>query len=127
MSQQAWAIVGKIKQVDEILCQNPALQQRIREVHPEVSFYVLAGDRPMQYSKKSRAGRAERRNLLEPIFGQALRDALAKTGNLDAAEDDILDAVAVLWSARRIADGVLRSISPATQLDSCGLTMEIVV
>lgn len=81
----------------------------------------------MQHSKKHRAGRDERRKLLEPIFGQALHDALAKPSNLGSAEDDILDAFVALWTAERIVSGVARSIPSMSEADSCGLSMEIVV
>src|SRR5260221_3492892 len=110
MSRQAWAIVEKVVQVDKVLCYEQTLQCRVREVHAEVSFYCLAGKRAMQYSKKSLAGHNERRRLLEPIFGQALNDALAKKSSLGSAQDDILDAFVALWTAERIVLGLAQSI-----------------
>src|SRR6266567_2496156 len=38
MSAQAWAIVKKVNQVDQALASTPALQMRVREVHPELCF-----------------------------------------------------------------------------------------
>jgi len=56
MSKQAWAIVSKIRCVDREMAGSPTMQSRIREVHPEVSFWAWTS-RPMRYRKTSRAGR----------------------------------------------------------------------
>jgi len=125
LSRQAWAITRKIGEVDDMLRHDSELSARVREVHPEVSFYFLAGERPMQYSKKKRVGREERRKLLEPLFGERLRAALAERNRRDSAEDDVLDAFVALWTAERIATGVARTIPSAPQQDKFGLRMEI--
>ncbi len=67
ISRQTWAIVDKIKQVDDLLRTRPALREVVREVHPEVCFRELAG-RPMDYSKKKREGQDERRRALRQCF-----------------------------------------------------------
>jgi predicted RNase H-like nuclease len=125
MSQQAWAIVRRVHEVDEILRQDPELCTRVREVHPEVSF-CLRADHPLRHSKKSREGREERRELLEPVFGQWLRDALAERSQLASTEDDVLDAFVALWTAERIVTGASQTIPPRPPSDSFGLRMEIV-
>lgn len=54
ISQQTYAIIPKINEVDRWM--TPNMQARVREVHPEVSFCVAAGG-PLLHSKKpSRAG-----------------------------------------------------------------------
>jgi len=126
LSLQAWAIVPKIQEVDALLCQDSELRARVREVHPEVSFYFLAGKRPLQHGKKSRIGREERRKLLEPVFGQWLQAALTERGRLASTEDDVLDAFVALWTAERIASGVSQTIPSAPPRDTFGLLMEIV-
>jgi len=126
LSRQAWEIVYKIREVDELLRQTLKLQSMFREVHPEVSFFFLAGGQPMRHSKKKRAGKEERRKLLEPIFGHWLHSALAERRDLACNEDDILDAFAALWTAERIASGISQTIPTAPQKDSFGLCMEIV-
>jgi len=40
----------------------------VREIHPEVSFWALAGGKPAKYNKKTLAGRNERIVLLSAIF-----------------------------------------------------------
>jgi len=126
LSRQAWAIVPKIREVDQVLCQDLKLQSLVREVHPEVSFFFLAGGRPMRHSKKSREGKEERRKLLEPMFGHWLQTALAERRSLASNEDDILDAFVALWTAERIASGVSQTIPVMPPKDSFGLRMEIV-
>lgn len=127
MSIQAWGIVPKIREVDAILGRDARLQARVHEVHPEVSFCFLGGQqqRP-QFSKKKREGREERIRLLEPVFGQAVRQALATKRELASQEDDILDAFVALWTAGRILSGSARTLPAEPAKDSRGLRMEIV-
>ena len=105
MSRQAWAIVPKVRDIDELLRQDSELRARVREVHPEVSFYFLNNERPLPHGKKCKIGREERRKLLEPKFGQCLQAALKERRNLASTEDDVLDAFVALWTAERILYG----------------------
>lgn len=125
LSLQTWGIVSKIRQVDEILRQDRGLRSLFYEVHPEVSFYFMAGGRSMKNGKKSTAGSEERRNLLTALYGTRVRAALAARKMLASAEDDILDAFAALWTAERIAAGKSRTLPAIVSHDSCGLLMEI--
>lgn len=127
LSRQLWNIVPKIREVDAALRAEPALQATIHEVHPEVSFYALAGERPMAHNKKARAGRDERLAVLEAVFGRLPASALGDRRALGSHTDDILDAFAVLWTAERIAAGTARTIPATPPTDSRGLRMEIVV
>jgi predicted RNase H-like nuclease len=131
MSLQAWAIVPKIREVDDLLRADPSLQARVqarvREVHPEVCFYYLAEGRPMRHSKKRRAGREERRALLEQQSGPCVELALAEARALRSGKDDMLDAFAALWTAERIARGLSVTLPASPPTDSFGLRMVIVV
>jgi predicted RNase H-like nuclease len=81
------------------------------EVHPELSFTVMAGA-PLPDGKHTRAGLAVRRELLAGE-GIALPPRVA-----GAARDDLVDAAAVAWSARRIAAGRAAVLtSPAQRAD----------
>jgi len=126
MSIQAWGILAKIRDVDHVLAADPGLQERIHEVHPEVCFRFMGEQRSPQFSKKTAAGRGERLALLEPLFGPAPVAALAEKSLLAGQPDDILDAFAALWTARRIASGTARCLPAHPELDSAGLRMEIV-
>jgi len=125
MSQQAWHIIPKIRAVDSLLRRDPALQQKIREVHPEVCFRTLAG-RHLMHAKKTTQGREERIQLLEPWFGDYLSSALAERRELGCALDDLLDAFVACWTAERIYSGRAKVRPPEPPRDSAGIRMEIV-
>jgi predicted RNase H-like nuclease len=116
LSAQAWGLRGKLLEAD-------GFRRRAacppREVHPELSFAALAGA-PLADSKHSPAGRARRRALLADA-GIALPASLP-----GAAEDDLLDAAAVAWSARRIAAGTARVLpDPPAQRGDDGCEIAI--
>jgi predicted RNase H-like nuclease len=77
----------------------------------ELSFAAMAGA-PLPDSKHTPAGLAARRDLLARA-GITLPVKIA-----GAAEDDLLDAAAVAWSARRIAAGTAVTLAnPGQQAD----------
>lgn len=130
LSRQSFHLLPRIADVDRRLRVSPDLASRVREVHPEVAFALLRGA-PIVEPKRSRAGRALRAASVEDLWPGALeaaRRALRGAGRW--AEDDLLDAFAVLWSARRLATGHARFFparvggEPAER-DACGLAMEI--
>ena len=84
------------------------------EVHPEVSFRDMAG-RPMSFHKSLQAGVAERLVLLRCHFPNIV-DSTVRTrvcGPPHPGLDDVLDAVAAAWTARRLIHG------KATPLGGC--------
>jgi predicted RNase H-like nuclease len=99
ISAQAYALRGKILEVEAVAISDG----RVFEGHPEVSFWALAGGRPMQHPKKSWNGQVERRRLLEEA-GIVLPDHLpGSVGQIPA--DDVLDAAVMAWTARQLAEG----------------------
>ena len=112
LSQQSFAIAGKILEVERVA----ALDERVHEVHPEVSFQALAGH-PLAASKRQWNGQTERRALLAGV-GIRIPDALDEVGT--AAADDILDAAVAAWSAGRIAAGEAVSLPSPPELDDDG-------
>lgn len=122
---QCWHIIPKIREVDDCLRESAARRARTREVHPEVSFMLLAG-RPMRYPKRTLSGRLERLALLEPLFGDTVSRAIGDRKALDAKPDDILDAFIALWSAMRITDQTSIGLPRGRlQVDREGIRMEI--
>jgi predicted RNase H-like nuclease len=110
MSIQAWGLRGKLLEADAF--RRAAAAPPLFEVHPELSFAALAGGTPLADSKHTRAGLAARRTLLAQA-GIALPPRVP-----GAAEDDLLDAAAVAWSARRVAAGAAVTLSdPAQRAD----------
>lgn len=118
MTLQSLNILAKVAEVDTAI--DPALQQRVHEVHPELAFVALAGGIPLHHSKRRAAGRAERRDLLDrhripvPVLPRG------------AAVDDLLDACAAGWSAGRIERHVAERVpDDGPRFDTRGLRMEI--
>jgi predicted RNase H-like nuclease len=90
-SAQGWALRTAILDVARI--DDP----RVREVHPEVSFAVLAGA-PLAFAKRTWNGQHERLTLLR-------RAGITIAKRLDAGlvpVDDVLDAAVAAWTATRI-------------------------
>ncbi|HXF66508.1 MAG TPA: DUF429 domain-containing protein [Burkholderiales bacterium] len=122
---QIWNIVPKIREWDEVLRANRALAGRVFEAHPEISFWALGGFRPMRHGKKTAAGRQQRHRLIGRAFGNAVPQARWRPGRDGVAVDDLLDALAALWTARRIANGEARSLPASPTYDAAGLPMAI--
>jgi predicted RNase H-like nuclease len=93
ISRQAFALRARILEVEPIA----TLDERVIEVHPEVSFRELAG-RPLRHSKHTPEGLDERRALLR----KAGLDAPPVRG---VAEEHLLDALVAAWTAARYARG----------------------
>jgi len=123
LSKQGFFIMRKIHEVDQVM--TPELQQRVREIHPELSFWALAGGKPAEHNKKTLAGRNERIVLLSQIFSD-LQCFLAQARQPNkVAADDILDAVAAAWTAGQAVIGKARTLPENPEFDSRGLKMEI--
>lgn len=120
LSKQAYGILPKIAEVDRAL--KPSVQTRVHEAHPELAFAEMNGGVPLSRGKREGSGQLERSELLR-------REGLDVTHDLKGADgaalDDVLDAVALSWSARRIADGRGQRVPDRPPKDSRGLRMEI--
>jgi predicted RNase H-like nuclease len=97
LSQQAWGIAPKIKQVDDAI--TPDCQQWAFEVHPEICFWALNQHRPMTHNKKTKEGATERIAVLRPVFPQIEQHLANRPTRVEA--DDLLDAAAAAWTALR--------------------------
>ena len=125
ISAQSFAICRKVAEVNWAMAW--VQQDRVFEIHPEVSFWALAGGQPMQYRKKLPAGFDERHDHLEraleiPIWSRAEAQGLPGS----ATADDVLDAVVAAWTARRKAEGTAERFPNCPPVDRRGLRMEIV-
>jgi len=101
ISQQAFGIGRKIKQVDDAM--TPDCQHLAFEVHPEVCFWALNQGRPMVHNKKTVEGLAERLALLSPVFPEIQHHLGTRPSGVD--KDDLLDAAAAAWTALRLHRG----------------------
>jgi predicted RNase H-like nuclease len=112
LSVQAYRLGPKVLDVDAFVRRGMHV---VIEVHPELSFARMAGA-PLLVGKKTWAGSQRRRELLaeQGVVVERLGDA--GEAGLHAAPDDLLDAAAVAWTARRYADGLAEPLPAEPEL-----------
>jgi predicted RNase H-like nuclease len=115
LSIQAWNIVPKIREVDDLL---RTYRPAFFECHPEVSFARMCGA-PIQESKKSAAGATIRSDLLHREFGARPERPMG------CGADDYVDAWACLWTARRWLARTAIVLPDAAEFDDEGVAMQI--
>jgi len=93
LSQQAWRLVPKMAEVDDLAAGGVLLT----EVHPELAFTTVAGE-PLP-RKRSWPGMMVRQRLLD-VLGVVLPERFV--GDTAAAPDDVVDAAICAW----VADGL---------------------
>jgi predicted RNase H-like nuclease len=127
LSQQAFSITPKIKEVDDFL-RNSHYNLSIREVHPELCFWALNGRRALATKKKRSDGFEQRLELLSRFVPDAcklVREALDAFPRKEVARDDVVDALVALLVACT-SDAALQTVPASPPFDSEGLPMEIV-
>lgn len=140
---QAFGLFPKVREVDTLLRAEPRYQGQVYEAHPEVTFAAMNDGLGMAHSKKRSAGRKERLAVIERCLGPEAvalyEDACGKrrsangSGNQkgsdfspqDVGRDDLIDALALVWAARRIATGQHRMLPESEERDPMGLRMNI--
>jgi len=128
ISRQLFMIAPKIREVDNTLRSNAALAAQVHEVHPELAFWRLNGERALDQPKKVKSrpyepGLALRRSLLiREGLPRAITEAKPPQG---AGTDDLIDALACAAIARRIHAGTARPFPDPAPHDSYGLPMAI--
>jgi predicted RNase H-like nuclease len=102
----------------------PYRQRTVYEVTSELSFFQLNEDTPLRWSKRSEAGREERRALLAKKIpgGEGIFDAKLPR----VPYSHMLDVAAFMWTARRIFARAGIRIPADPVWDEEGLRMEIV-
>ena len=124
VSRQLFGIAPKICELDAFL-RGPSPRAPLYEVHPEVAFWRLNGERALAEPKKRKGQPYEpslalRRALLA---GEGLKTQAAPPKG--AAADDVLDAIACAAIARRIGLGVARPFPDPPLRDAFGLPIAI--
>ena len=118
----------KIKEVDTALHNDSEGIWRVYEVHPELAFWRLNGERSLAEPKKVKGtcyppGLALRRRLLIAAdFPMSVVEATPPKG---ASVDDMLDALACAAIARRIHAGHARPFPDPPGRDTFGLPIAI--
>jgi predicted RNase H-like nuclease len=126
LSKQTFAILERIRDVDTALRADAALRTRVREIHPELCFFHMNGQVPVVPPKRTPEGFRIRRDLVEGHFGPVFEPLRRAVPSSAAADDDILDAVAALWTAERIVEGRAITIPAHPPRDQHGLAMQMV-
>jgi predicted RNase H-like nuclease len=130
LSLQAFHLLPRIRDVERLLRERPELRGRVREGHPEVAFALWAGA-PIAAPKRSADGRALRAAGVDAVWPDARERARRRLRGVGRyGPDDLLDAFALLWTARRWAAGRARTFPPRVEgrpadRDVHGLAMEI--
>ncbi len=124
ISQQSFWIGPKILEVDKVMTR--ALERRVYEAHPEVSFTAMNDGCAMPNRKGTREGRAERWRVLRRIFSDlpktpVLPQELGRNCDLE----DYVDALACAWTALAIKDGDATRLPARPKRDQTGLRMAI--
>ena len=126
LSKQTFYLIPKLRALAARM--TPARQERVREVHPELAFYAMNGDVSVDASKHSDDGRAARANLLEGDGFPDVRAAIDALSGDGVGPDDVLDAHAACWTARRLHEGTAERCPPRDEpapRNDRGLRMEI--
>ncbi|MGL4291880.1 MAG: DUF429 domain-containing protein [Phreatobacter sp.] len=127
VSKQAFFLFSKIREIDQLMRADPALGRRVFEVHPELAFWRLNGERAVALPKKVRSaahqpGLALRREILMSHgFPRGFLDKAPR----GAGADDLLDACVNALIARRLHAGTARPFPDPPLSDAFGLTMAI--
>jgi predicted RNase H-like nuclease len=128
VSKQLFNIAPKIREVDEALRTVQDAPSRVFEVHPEVAFWRLNGERALTEPKKVKSrpyepGLVLRGKLLIAAGFPAEAVNAAPPGG--AATDDLLDALACAAVARRVHAGIAQPFPNPPPRDAHGLPMAI--
>ncbi len=128
IAKQTYHLFPKIREIDAVI--SPELQSRIHEVHPEVVFWVMNGHKPVTLAKKIRSqnqspGLILRRELLRKVGFPIDELPVSNYRKSDVGEDDLIDACACAWSARRIHEGKAITFPEHPPRDPRGLSMSI--
>lgn len=122
MGAVTWGLLRRFAEVDQEMA--PYRQRTIFEVQPELSFYQLNEDRPMQFSKRSHIGMEERKALLKGRIQGMERIVDADIPKVKPWQ--LIDAAVCLWTTRRIASRAMTRIPEDPEWDETGLRMELV-
>jgi len=127
-AKQGFYILDKVAEIDAFLRAHKDHASRMFETHPELAFVMMNGGKPLELPKKvkSRAyppGLDLRRALLVRAGIDA--NIVAMNAPKGAGDDDLIDALACLVTARRLFRGVARSYPSDPPRDEHGLPMAI--
>lgn len=122
LNRVVWGQIKHIREVRDVVQSH--IQRNVYEVHPELSFHQLNGDRSLTYGKRSPEGIKERERVLVARM-QNVATRVEADPPRGANRVNVLDAYAALWTARRIAARAAVRLPEHPEWNSDGLRMEI--
>jgi predicted RNase H-like nuclease len=102
----------------------PYHQRRVYSGHPELTFRLLNEDRPLRTSPWWPEGQAERIALIGSRV-PGLADLVADPPP-GVRPDRLVDAAAMLWSARRLGARVMARLPESPTWDAAGIRTELI-
>jgi predicted RNase H-like nuclease len=99
-------------------------QRNVWEVNPELAFTQMNDGKPLGFGRRSQLGRRLRRELLLASLPGSDRVLAGRPRGLP--EEKLLDALADLWTARRIAARAITRMADNPTWDGEGVRMDIV-
>ena len=126
VSIQCFNLLKKIAEVDAVLS-DPSMRGMVYEIHPELCFFQMNGQRPVLEPKRRLTGLQARATLLAQAGMPGLVDLWRCDRELkrQCGLNDVLDAGAACWTATRIAGGSALRIPVQPEHDETGLPMEM--
>ena len=116
----------KVREVHEFVRANPDVAGSLYEVHSNLSFLELEGGiRPEQMRVEKLRLRDRLSSLCDVFPSGTLYEALTAYPRVQVGKIDILDAFAMLWSARRIATSRAERLPSTPVYDARGFDMAI--
>jgi predicted RNase H-like nuclease len=128
LSQQSFAICGKIKEIDKFLSNNPHYKNRLLESHPELCFATLNSGAPLLENKKTLEGTIKRIELLRRYYDKTEELIAVASGDqkLKKFMDDVVDALCLAVTGMVGLENGLKRIPENPMLDRAGMLMQMV-
>lgn len=128
ISIQAWNLVPKIRELDQLLLERPSLAERFYESHPEIGFRQLNTGQLLQSRKASQVGFEERMAILQSYLPKAehmVQNFLQDLPRSQVKADDVCDALCLALSALQAEEKGVFVISGTRPADARGIPMRI--
>jgi predicted RNase H-like nuclease len=112
-----------IREAEEFF--QPFHQRNYFAAHPDLSWYVLNGERPLKSSPYQNDGVVERLNLIKNKL-TGVDELVSGSPPPGAGQIHMLQAAGLLWTARRAAGRAINRLPADPNWDESGLRMELV-
>jgi predicted RNase H-like nuclease len=99
-------------------------QRTVFEVNPELAFTTMNDGKLLEFGRRSPTGRRMRRELIEAKLPGAARVLAERPKSV--REEKLIDALADLWTARRIMARAVHRVAEDPTWDEEGVRMDIV-